>query len=229
MVEKIYDKVKSIAVLNQIAAGLRRLGMKEELENLAKKFFVPQDNVTLFFEGKRYFLMDGGNTSKIYGTAKAKLLDEMFSLKDHTFGDVIGKYLLSCCQDPLFETQILLHHKTLQRCIEYLMEQAYNMVSEDAKKSHQRTCTAVLSEQVFSWVKDYYFLDDCEVVKKEMEEKNKKFLESLESHNKSRKSSDAKKKVLSGSGKAKAQGKINKVNADQNEKQISLFEVGLAE
>ena len=126
MVEKIYDKVESIAELNQIAADLRKLGMKEELEKLAKKFFVPQENVTGYLTGKRYFLLDGGNTENVYDMAKAKVLDEMFLLKDQNFGNVIGNYLISCCQDALFEKQILLTHKTLQRCIGYLMERAYS-------------------------------------------------------------------------------------------------------
>ena len=84
MVEKIYDNVESIAELNQIAADLRKLGMKEELEKLAKKFLVPQENVTDYLTGKRYFLLDGGNTENIYDMAKAKVLDEMFLLRIRT-------------------------------------------------------------------------------------------------------------------------------------------------
>lgn len=251
MVEKIYDKVESIAELNQIAADLRKLGMKEELEKLAKKFFVPQENVTDYLAGKRYFLLDGGNTENTYDTAKAKVLDEMFLLKDQDFGNVIGNHLISCCQDALFEKQILLAHKTLQRCIGYLMERAYNLVSEDVKKDRRNIGLAVVSDQVFGWVREYYFLDDKEKAEKEAKEANQKFLKCLSSgksekatnhvSSKSRKQSK-KKSTAAESSKAEVPTaaknemdssetvkKIQEKKADRkrNDGQISLFDAGL--
>ena len=251
MVEKIYDKVESIAELNQIAADLRKLGMKEELEKLAKKFFVPQENVTGYLTGKRYFLLDGGITENVYDMAKAKVLDEMFLLKDQNFGNVIGNYLISCCQDALFEKQILLTHKTLQRCIGYLMERAYSLVSEDVKKNRQNTCLAVDSAQVFEWVREYYFLDDKEKAEKEAKEANQKFLKCLGSgksgkvtnhvYSKSCKQSK-KKNTTAESSKVKVPAaaknemdspntvkKIQERKTDRkrNDGQMSLFDAGL--
>lgn len=236
MVEKIYEKVESITELNQIAASLRQIGMKEELGKLAKKFLIPQGDITAFLEGKRYYLIDGGNTEKIYATAKAKLLAEMFALKDPAFGDVIGNYLISCCQDSAFEEQILLPHKTLQRCIGYLMEQAYSMVSEEVKNSRQNTGIAVGSEQVFHWVRDYYFVDDKEKAEKEAKEANQKFIKALEAgkkakatKNKSEKNSVQKKKKTAESRKTSAKAREKKTEADQMQEggQLSLFEAGL--
>lgn len=234
MVEKVYDNVGSIEELNQIAASLRRIGMKDELGKLAEKFLVPQENITAFWEGKRYYLVDGGNTKKIYDTAKAKLVTEMISLKDSQFGDVIGNYLISCCQDSSLEKQILLSHKTLQRCIGYLMEQAYSMVSDEVKNSRQNTGIAVSSDQVFEWIRDYYFLDDKKQVEKEADEANRKFMKSLEADKKSKvqnktsqKNSNQKKKKAANSQETSAKAQKMKKVQDQNTNQISLFEAGL--
>lgn len=176
MVEKIYGKIGSIAEFNQIAAKLRQIGMKEELQKLAARFYVPKDQVDAFLERKRYFLMDGGNTDKDYGSAKEKLVDEMLCLNDPMFATVIGNYLISRSSEEPLCSQILLPHKTLQRCIEYLMEQAYSLVSEEVKKSRQNTALAVVGDQVLGWVNDYYALDDKEKVREEMEKADKKFL-----------------------------------------------------
>lgn len=257
LVEKIYGKIGSIAEFNQIAGKLRQIGMKEELQKLAERFHVPKEQVDAFLERKRYFLMDGGNTDKAYGSAKEKLVDEMLCLNDPMFANVIGNYLISRSSEEPLCSQILLTHKTLQRCIEYLMEQAYSLVSEEVKKSRQNTALAVSGDQVLGWVSDYYALDDKEKVREEMEKADKKFLHELETKKTAGEGSTAKcRKSKTGAarkpkGKAKSAvtamdtgGSVGNSDAESNgipaektkngngktketDGQLSLFGVGL--
>lgn len=206
MVEKIYGKIGSIAEFNQIASKLRQIGMKEELQKLAERFHVPKDQVDAFLERKRYFLMDGGNTDKAYGSAKEKLVDEMLCLNDPMFANVIGYYLISRSSEEPLCSQILLTHKTLQRCIEYLMEQAYSLVSEEVKKSRQNTALAVVGDQVLGWVSEYYALDDKEKVREEMEKADKKFLQEPEV------------KKTAGEGSSTAKSRKSKTGASRKSK-----------
>lgn len=170
MAKSIFDKMENIHEVNRMAAELRRLGMREKLKELADKNRVMDEDFEAFFLGKRYFLVDAGETQKTYDTARAKLMDEMLILNDPLFGNVIGGYLLQCCSEPGFQESVLQEHKTLQRCIEYVMEQAYGLLDENQKKARRNTAVAVVSDQVFEWVKSYYTLDD----KAALEEKRKK-------------------------------------------------------
>lgn len=170
MAKSIFDKMENIHEVNRMAAELRRLGMKEKLKELADKNRVMDEDFEAFFLGKRYFLVDAGESQKTYDTARAKLMDEMLTLNDPLFGNVIGGYLLRCCSELGFQESMLQEHKTLQRCIEYVMEQAYGLLDENQKEARRNTAVAVVSDQVFEWVKSYYTLDD----KADLEEKRKK-------------------------------------------------------
>lgn len=85
-----------------------------------------KSDLEAFLSGKHYFLIDSGNTVKTYASARAKLLDEMLYLKDPNFVDVIGNTLLKQCGNTEMECLILQNHKTLQRCVDYLMEKHGN-------------------------------------------------------------------------------------------------------
>lgn len=159
MIEKVFDNVSGIQELNQLALSLRKMGMIDSLKKLAAQYDVFGPDLDTFIQGTRCFLVDGGNTEKNYESARGKLLDEMFLLKDAQFGDVVGNYLLSCCKEPDFEKMVLLKHKTLQRCLEYLMKKALALVSEEDRKKRS-TAVAVVSDSVFEWVREYYYLDD---------------------------------------------------------------------
>ena len=82
MIEKLYKKVKNIQDFNETASKLRQMGLKDELKNLAGKYKVPEVDLKEFLSGKRYFLIDGGETQKDYMSARSKLLDEMFNQKE---------------------------------------------------------------------------------------------------------------------------------------------------
>ena len=131
MAKSIFEKMESIQEVNRMAGELRRLGMKEKLKELADKNQVMDEDLKAFFLGKRYFLVDAGETQKTYDTSRAKLMDEMLTLNDPLFGNVICGFLLQCCGEPDFQEAVLQEHKTLQRCIEYVMEQAYGLLDEN--------------------------------------------------------------------------------------------------
>ena len=180
MAKSIFEKMESVQEVNRMAAQLRRLGMKEKLKELADKNHVMNQDLEDFLQGKRYFLIDAGETIKSYDTARAKLMDEMLTLNDPLFGTVIGGYLLQCCGKEEFQEAVLQEHKTLQRCIEYVMEKAYELLGEDQKKARRNAAVAVVSDQVFEWAKGYYALDD----KVALEEKRKKAEEAFQNRNK---------------------------------------------
>lgn len=187
MAKSIFEKMGSIQEVNRMAGELRRLGMKEKLKELADKNRVMNEDFEEFLLGKRYFLVDAGETQKTYDTARAKLMDEMLALNDPLFGDVISGYLLQCCGEPGFQESVLQEHKTLQRCIEHVMEQAYGLLDENQKKARRDTAVAVVSDRVFEWARGYYALDD----KAALEEKRKKAEEEFQNRNKPRENKTA--------------------------------------
>lgn len=103
-------------------------------------------------------------------------MDEMGFLNDPQFGDVIGQYLLENCGDSEFSRRVLQNHKTLQRCIEYLMKKAREMVTNEEGKRPQKTCVAVGEDMVYQWASEYYELDDAEEAAKAVQEEDKRFL-----------------------------------------------------
>lgn len=177
MAKSIFEKMENIHEVNRMAAELRRLGMRGKLKELAGKNQVMDEDFEAFFLGKRYFLVDAGETQKTYDTARAKLMDEMLMLNDPLFGNVICGYLLRCCVEPEFQESVLQAHKTLQRCIEYVMEQAYGLLDENQKEARRNTAVAVVSDQVFQWAKNYYTLDDKAALDKKWKKAEKEFLD----------------------------------------------------
>ncbi|WP_289292394.1 Cas9 inhibitor AcrIIA9 family protein [Sporofaciens musculi] len=214
MAKSIFDKMENIQEVNRMAAELRRLGMREKLKELADKNRVMDEDFEAFFLGKRYFLVDAGETQKTYDTARAKIMDEMLTLNEPLFGNVIGSYLLQCCSEPGFQESVLQEHKTLQRCLEYVMEQAYGLLDENQKKARRNTAVAVVSDQVFEWVKNYYTLDD----KAALEEKRKKAEKEFADRNKPKENKAAgkgtSKKKAAKTSKASKTSKTSKKSSE---------------
>lgn len=233
MVEKIFEKIPDIYEMNRTAAKLRQLGMREELQKLAEKYAVPKQNIEAFLSGKRYFLVDGGPIPKAYHTARGKLLDEMDMLQDPHFADVIGAYLISQCGKCAIEQQILKPYKTLQRCVEYLMEQAWKLVDDEKKSQRIRMGFAVPADTVYRWVQEYYAIDDkaqCEKAQKEAYEAFRKAGKKTVQKEKSpaakssvKKNSHKKAKGITGSQPADFQ-RVEKEEAPSEFQQISLFD-----
>ena len=233
MVEKILENVSDIYEINQTAAKLRQLGMKEELQKLAEKYAVPKQNIEAFLSGKRYFLVDGGPIRKTYRTARSKLLDEMAMLKDPHFADVIGAYLLSQCGKCAIEQQILKSHKTLQRCVEYLMEQAWKLVDDEKKSQRIRMGFAVPDDTVYRWVQEYYALDDKEQYEKKRKEAEEEFRKAGEKTVRKEKSAANKSNTKGKSNKKTTEKAVSQSAGSQRDKkeakssepqQLSLFD-----
>ena len=233
MVEKILENVSDIYEINQTAAKLRQLGMREELQKLAEKYAVPKQNTEAFLSGKRYFLVDGGPIRKTYRTARSKLLDEMAMLKDPHFADVIGAYLLSQCGKCAIEQQILKSHKTLQRCVEYLMEQAWKLVDDEKKSQRIRMGFAVPDGTVYRWVQEYYALDDKEQYEKERKEAAETFRKAGEKTVRKEKSAANKSSTKGKSNKKTTEKAVSQSAGSQRDKkeakssepqQLSLFD-----
>ena len=234
MIEKILGNVPDIYEINQTAAKLRQLDMREELQKLAEKYAVPKQNTEAFLSGKRYFLVDGGPIRKTYRTARSKLLDEMAMLKDPHFADVVGAYLIGMCGKSAVEQQILKPHKTLQRCVEYLMEQAWEMVDDEKKNQSIRMGFAVPDDTVYRWVQEYYALDDKEQYEKEQKEEEEAFRKAWEKavqkeKNAAAKASTKKKSNKKGKGIAASQSADSKRDVKKEEpsepQQMSLFDL----
>lgn len=248
MVEKVYEKMGNIQEINETAEKLRRIRLLDEVKQLAEKYYVPQQDLEEFLSGKRRFLIDGGDTRKEYETARSKVLDEMLELKDPQFADVIGNYLLKCCDDSRFADLVLQKHKTLQRCIEFLMGKVYDMVSDEVKENNRYAGKAVAGEAVFDWVTAYYAEDDREEAAKRAEKAEENFQKQLEQRKKAAlpKSKAGKTTKKNGTSKKPKQGAADGAAPDKNEKastsktksagqekgqvegQVSLFESGLA-
>ena len=208
MVEKMIKKMESVQAVNQLAAKLKHMGLKKDLEALVEKNKIKKSDLEAFLSGKHYFLVDGGNTVKTYASARAKLLDEMLYLKDPHFADVIGNALLKQCSNPEMEFQILQSHKTLQRCVDYLMQKAWELVDEESRNQRIRVGFAVTSDTVFSWVQDYYALDDKEQMEQKEKEAEENFLEKLST------SIEGKKPA----GKQKGKGQTKKAKTEEKKK-----------
>lgn len=232
MVEKMIKKMESVQAVNQLAAKLKQLGLKKDLEALAEKNKIKKSDLEAFLSGKHYFLVDGGNTVKTYASARAKLLDEMMYLKDPNFADVIGNTLLKQCGNTEMERLILQNHKTLQRCVDYLMEKAWELVDEESRNQRIRVGFAVTSDTVFSWVQDYYALDDREQVEKKEKEAQEKFLAKMSPSKGNEKQAGRQKgsghtKKGKTAGKKKPEKKPEKAADKPEEAQLSLFDVGM--
>lgn len=232
MVEKMIKKMESVQAVNQLAAKLKQMGLKKDLEALAEKNKIKKSDLEAFLSGKHYFLVDGGNTVKTYASARAKLLDEMLYLKDPNFADVIGNTLLKQCGNTDMERLILQNHKTLQRCVDYLMEKAWELVDEESRNQRINVGFAVTSDTVFSWVQDYYVLDDREQMEKKEKEAEENFLAKITSSNKNKKPAGSQKgsvrtKRAKTEGKKKLGTKSEKPAEKPDEVQLSLFDAGM--
>ena len=230
MLEKL---AKSIEEINVLAEHYRDCQDVAAVESLAKEHAISKEDTDAFIAGKRNFLLPVPLVQNSESVAE-KLTEEMFRLEDSGYATVIGSYLLDLAnKDPVMKDVILQPHKTLQRCIEYVHEKAYETALERAKKEGktgvgQNAGIAIGSTEVFAWVIDYYLLDDRkDIEKKEQEEKvaikkawkREKSIRTLSTKSKD---SDTKKDVLE---EAKVAVKPAAQKKEEPE-QLSLFSLG---
>ena len=110
----------------------------------------------------------------------------MWLLKDQMFTDIVSRYLIQKAEEnPAFSMQVLQKHKTIQKCMNYIMEQAYSIAQKEHEKRvngkqpvtgrEQNVALGISEIQVYQWAEDYYALDDAkqEADKKEKEQKKR--------------------------------------------------------
>lgn len=174
MFEKI---VKNVEELNAVALHLRSEGNMEELKELAKNWLISPEDTKNFISGKRYRLAEIKIKDRKYSTPEEKLRVEMFALKDQYFADIIAAYVIKKCREEDFGKYVLIKHKSLQKCLDYVMEKAYQIALEEAKKKghaniQQNAGLALKETEVFPWAEEYYIRDDtAEETKKAAETK----------------------------------------------------------
>lgn len=173
--------IHSTEELNAMAVHLRLSQNFSELKLLAAEWLVPEEHVQDFIAGKRAQLAEIPFEEKEYDSAVEKLRAEMWLLKDQMFTDIVSEHLIRKAEEnPAFGMQVLQKHKTIQKCMNYIMEQAYEIAQKEHEKRtsgkppatgrDQNVALGISELQVYQWAEDYYELDDA---KKEAEEREK--------------------------------------------------------
>ncbi len=220
--------INNTGELNAMAVHLRISQNFSELRALAAQWLVPEQDVEDFIKGKRFQLAEIPLSEKDYTSAAEKLQEEMWLMKDKLFTDIVGRYLMKkAAKDPLFESQVLKKQKTLQKCMNYVMEQAYQIAEKEhdirfggeknpnrrADDAHRSIGMGISETQVYQWADAYYALDDEAEEAKAKKAEKKKRLNSLKKKEERKKNS-----ALSGNPPVKgvSEEKIEK-NAEKDE------------
>ena len=167
--------------LNKVANYLRNQKEIDRLRKLAETWQVPYNHVTEFIAGKRVLLADIDVGEKEYTTVNAKLAEELHILDDVYFADAIGAYVCRKANNAVYRGRIMKRHKSLQKCLDYVLRKALEEAEEKYGKEKMRAQNGVgitLSDaQVFQWVDDYYALEDEKQEAEKREKAKKEFLE----------------------------------------------------
>ena len=220
----MYEKlINNTEELNAMAVHLRNSQNISELQALAAQWLVPEQDVEDFIKGKRFQLAEIPLSEKDYASAAEKLREEMWLMKDQLFTDIVGRYLMKKAEeDPMFGIQVLKKQKTLQKCMNYIMEQAYQIAEKEhdlrfgrkknpnrrADSAHQSIGMGMSETQVYQWAEAYYALED------EAEESKKRKAETKKRLNSLKKKEERKKNSIS-SGSSSAKG-VSKDDTEKN-------------
>lgn len=211
----MYEKlINNTEELNAMAVHLRNSQNFSELKVLAAQWLVPKQDVEDFIKGKRFQLAEIPLSEKEYTSAVEKLREEMWHMKDQLFTDIVGRHLMEKAEKGLlFGSQVLKKQKTLQKCMNYIMEQAYQMAEKEhdnrfggknnpnrrVDHAHQSVGMGISETKVYQWAEEYYALDDEAKEIKEQKAERKKRLNAL-------KKEDERKKNAASSGKMTVKG-----------------------
>lgn len=214
----MYEKlINNTEELNAMAVHLRNSLNFSKLQALAAQWLVPEQDVEDFIKGKKFQLAEIPLSEKDYASAAEKLQEEMWLMKDQLFTDIVGRYLMKKAEeDPMFGIQVLKKQKTLQKCMNYIMEQAYQIAEKEhdhrfggkknpnrrADSAHQSIGMGMSDIQVYQWAEAYYALDDEAEEAKKRKAETKKRLNSLKKKEERKKNS-----VPSGNSSAKGVSK----------------------
>lgn len=216
MLERMIENTRE---LNRVANHMRARREFDRIRKLADEWMVPGSYAENFIAGKRSCLADLDIGEKNYKNANEKLAEEMYLLEDAEFADVIGVYLCRKCRNREYAAKLLQNHKTLQKCLDYVLDKAYSLVEQKRKdhgRKENRMGMAVGDALVFQWVDEYYALDDEKKELEKREEAKAKYLEAKkkkESQKKKKEEREAKQKERQ---KKKEEKEKKKKEAAQN-------------
>ncbi len=209
----MYEKViHNTEELNTMAVHLRMAQNFPELRLLAAERLVPEQDVEDFISGKRFLLAEIPMSEKNYASAAEKLREEMWLLKDQLFTDLVAQYLIERAkEDILFGFRVLKKHKSLQKCMDYIMKQAYQIAEKEREKKfgkkqnpkgrtgnqNQSFGLGIAETKVYQWAEEYYALEDEVKEAKEQAKERKKRLNALKRKEDRRKNAESDKKAVS--------------------------------
>ncbi len=170
----MYEKViHNTEELNAMAVHLRMAHNFSELRLLAAEWLVPEQDLEDFISGKRFLLAEIPMSERNYVSAAEKLREEMWHLKDQLFTDLVAQYLIGRAkEDILFGFRVLKKQKSLQKCMDYIMKQAYQMAEKEREKKfgkkqdpkgrtgnqNQAFGLGIAETKVYQWAEEYYAL-----------------------------------------------------------------------
>lgn len=216
--------VNNTAELNLLAQNLRDHGEIERLKELADQWLIPEEDLKDFINGTRVRLAEIPLEEKDFSSATEKLTEEQYQLAGNTALIVIGRYLMMHLEEKGLEEKILQSHKSLEKCLNYILKQAYEEEKDSIKKEMQAanksrhdqelqgTVRVYEEEKVFRWAEEYYLLDD-----KEAEQKRKEEWEKAERE---------RRKQAAERIKNMQERKAAPIEKKESDGQISLFDLG---
>ena len=216
--------VNNTAELNLLAQNFRDHGEIERLKELADQWLIPEEDLKDFINGTRVRLAEIPLEEKDFSSATEKLTEEQYQLAGNTALIIIGRYLMKHLEEKGLEEKILQSHKSLEKCLNYILKQAYEEEKDSIKKEMQAanksrhdqelqgTVRVYEEEKVFRWAEEYYLLDD-----KEAEQKRKEEWEKAERE---------RRKQAAERIKNMQERKAAPIEKKESDGQISLFDLG---
>lgn len=236
----MYEKlINNTEELNAMAVHLRNSQNFSELKVLAAQWLVPKQDVEDFIKGKKFQLAEISLSEKEYTSAVEKLREEMWHMKDQLFTDIVGRHLMEKAEKGLlFGSQVLKKQKTLQKCMNYIMEQAYQMAEKEhdnrfggknnpnrrADRTHQSVGMGISETKVYQWAEEYYALDDEAKEIKEQKAERKKRLNALKKEERKKNADSSGKMTVKGASEGKEEKSAEKGEEKQKQEEVPATE-----
>lgn len=236
----MYEKlINNTEELNAMAVHLRNSQNFSELKVLAAQWLVPKQDVEDFIKGKRFQLAEIPLSEKEYTSAVEKLREEMWHMKDQLFTDIVGHHLMEKAEKGLlFGSQVLKKQKTLHKCMNYIMEQAYQMAEKEhdnrfggknnpnrrADRTHQSVGMGISETKVYQWAEEYYALDDEAKEIKEQKAERKKRLNALKKEERKKNADSSGKMTVKGASEGKEEKSAEKGEEKQKQEEVPATE-----
>lgn len=168
--------------------------------------------------------------NKMLESVKPEYMEVMKSQMDLLFSQLIEL----AEKDTEFEKKVLLPHKSMERCMKYCSNKAMELrepsdqEKDAARRNHVPIVTPVGETLLFSWIMEYYNMDDKEEVEKEAKRKAKQQKAEKDRKHESKKVKDAEtapEKKAEQENKAQVKTEKKKMVENKMENQLSLFDM----